>query len=82
MTQDNKTSENRLPMKFNELGKEEYEFVQDSLNNNDIGRLDDNQIKISRFEMPDSDPAKDKSFHFVEIKLDEKSKRKSGYTRK
>ena len=82
MTEDNRTSENRLPMKFNELGREEYEFELDSLNNHEVKRLDDNQIKISRFEMPDSDPTKDRSFHFVEIKLDEKSKMRSGYTRK
>ena len=74
MRMDDKTADNRLPMKFNRLNTSNYDFVHDSTMNN--------EIKITRYEVPDSDPVKDRSFHFVEIKLDEKVNKRSSYTRK
>ncbi|MBC7388083.1 MAG: hypothetical protein H7329_02625 [Opitutaceae bacterium] len=74
MKMDDKTVDNRLPMKFNSLNTSNYDFAHDSTINN--------EIKITRYEVPDSDPVKDRSFHFVEIKLDEKSNIRSPYTRR
>ncbi len=74
MKKDKKTVENRLPTKFNQLNTSNYDFTHDSTINN--------EIKITRYEVPDNDPVKDRSFHFVEIKLDEKVNKKSSYTRR